>query len=115
MSNTIYYTDANGNRYVDASGNYFVHSISNTPANNIKSYMPYIRINGVWTRVKPIIVNITNMGPIPSNALLTSEGIPFLTKSKEFFLVSSSTPGLTATSSTDYLRYEELKYTAKIF
>ena len=34
---------------------------------------------------------------------------------KEFFLVSSSTPGLTATSSTDYLLYEELKYTAKIF
>ena len=81
----------------------------------MKSYVPCIYIDGTWKKVKPVIINITNMGKIPSNALLTNEGIPFLTKSKEFFLVSSSTPGLTATSSTDYLRYEELKYTAKIF
>lgn len=77
-------------------------------------YLVYV-INGTWKKVKPVIINITNMGKIPSNALLTSEGIPFLTNTKEFFSVSSSTPGLTATSSTDYLRYEELKYTAKIF
>lgn len=81
----------------------------------MKSYVPCIYINGAWKKVKPIIINMTNMGKIPSNALLTSDGVPFLTKSKEFFLVSSSTPGLTATSSTDYLLYEELKYTAKIF
>ena len=81
----------------------------------MKSYVPCIYIDGTWKKVKPVIINITNMGKIPSNALLTSEGIPFLTNTKEFFLVSSSTPGLTTTSSTDYLRYEELKYTAKIF
>lgn len=81
----------------------------------MKSYVPCIYIDGTWKKVKPVIINITNMGKIPSNALLTSEGIPFLTNAKEFFLVSSSTPGLTATSSTDYLLYEELKYTAKIF
>jgi hypothetical protein len=81
----------------------------------MKSYVPCIYINGVWKKVKPVIINMTNMGKIPSNALLTSDGVPFLTKSKEFFLVSSSTPGLTATSSTDYLLHEELKYTAKIF
>lgn len=81
----------------------------------MKSYASYIYIDGTWKKVKPIIINITNMGKIPSNALLTSEGIPFLTNTKEFFLVSSSTPGLTATSSTDYLLCEEFKYTAKIF
>ena len=81
----------------------------------MKSYVPCIYIDGTWKKVKPVIINITNMGKIPSNALLTSAGVPFLTDTKEFFLVSSSTPGLTATSSTDYLRYEELKYTAKIF
>ena len=80
----------------------------------MKSYVPCIYIDGVWKKVKPIIINITNMGKIPSNALITSTGEPYLTNSKEFFLVSSSTPGLTATSSTDYLRYEELKYTAHI-
>lgn len=79
------------------------------------THIPYIWHNGTWHKAKPIIIKITNMGPIPSNALLANDGIPFLTKSKEFFLVSSSTPNLTATSSTDYLRYEELKYTAKIF
>jgi hypothetical protein len=119
MSNTIYYTDVNGNRYVDTSGSYFVNSIGNTGdvppvVSNRKSYMPYIRINGNWTRVKPIIVNAINMGKIPSNALLTSEGVPFLTNTKEFFLVSSSTPGLTAQSSSDYIFYEYPKYVACI-
>lgn len=82
----------------------------------MKTYIPFINVGGTWKKVKPCIIsNVTNLGPIPINGLITSEGIPFLTNTKEFFLVSSSTPGLTATSSTDYLRYEELKYTAKIF
>jgi hypothetical protein len=120
MSNTIYYTDVSGNRYVDTSGNYFVHSIGDTEdippvVNNVKSYVPYIRINGIWTKVKPIIANITNMGKIPSNALLTNTGVPFLTKSKEFFLVDPSTAGLTAESTNDYLLYEKCKYTSYIY
>ena len=82
----------------------------------MKTYSSYIfdQKTYAWKKVKPIIINITNMGKIPFNALLTSEGIPFLTNSKEFFLVDPTTSGLTATSANDYLRYEELKYTAYI-
>lgn len=43
----------------------------------MKSYVPCVYIDGTWKKVKPVIINITNMGKIPSNALLTSEGIPF--------------------------------------
>lgn len=38
--------------------------------------------------------NVTNLGPIPINALITSEGEPFLVN-KEYFLVDINTPGLT--------------------
>ena len=77
-------------------------------------YAPHIYINGTWKKVKTIIHNQTNMGPIPSNALLTSDGVPFLTKSKEYFLVDPTTTGLTATTSYDYIRKENLKYTPYI-
>lgn len=80
-----------------------------------KTHTPHIWHDGAWHKVKPAIVNITNMGPIPFNALLTSSGVPFLTNTKEFFLVDPSTPGLTATSTNDYLLYEELKYTSYIY
>lgn len=78
------------------------------------AYSSYIYIDGNWKKVKPVIINITNMGKIPSNALITSEGIPFLTNSKEFFLVDPSTPGLTAESSNDYLFREDKIYTPYI-
>ena len=78
------------------------------------TYSSYIYIDGNWKKVKPVIINITNMGKIPSNALITSEGIPFLTNSKEFFLVNPSTPGLTAESSNDYLFREDKIYTPYI-
>lgn len=78
------------------------------------AYSSYIYIDGNWKKVKPVIINITNMGKIPSNALITSEGIPFLTNSKEFFLVNPSTPGLTAESSNDYLFREDKIYTPYI-
>ena len=81
----------------------------------MKTYTPFINAGGTWKRVKPVIVNITNMGKIPSNALFTSEGVPFLTKQKEFFLVDPSTPGLTAASTNDYLIEEALRYKTKIF
>ena len=45
----------------------------------MKTYIPFINVEGTWKRMKPIIFNVTNMGKIPSNALLTSEGVPFLT------------------------------------
>lgn len=79
------------------------------------TYVPCIYINGAWKKVKPIIFNKTNMGKIPSNALITSAGVPFLTKSKEFFLVDPLTSGLTPASTNDYILEEVLKYTAKIF
>ena len=78
------------------------------------AYSSYIYIDGNWKKVNPVIINITNMGKIPSNALITSEGVPFLTNSKEFFLVDSSTSGLTAESSNDYLFREDKIYTAYI-
>ena len=78
------------------------------------AYSSYIYIDGNWKKVRPVIINITNMGKIPSNALITSEGIPFLTNSKEFFLVNPSTPGLTAESSSDYLFREDKTYTPYI-
>ena len=81
----------------------------------MKTYIPFINVGGTWKKMKPIIINITNMGKIPSNALLTSEGVPFLTAQKEFFLVDSSTPGLTAASADDFFLEEALPYTAKIF
>lgn len=81
----------------------------------MKTYIPFINVEGTWKRMKPIIFNVTNMGKIPSNALLTSEGVPFLTAQKEFFLVDPSTPGLTAASTNDFLLEEALPYTAKIF
>ena len=78
------------------------------------TYSSYIYIDGNWKKVNPVIINITNMGKIPSNALITSEGIPFLTNPKEFFLVDSSTPGLTADISIDYLFSEDKIDTAYI-
>ena len=81
----------------------------------MKTYAPFINIGGTWKRVKPIIINITNMGKIPSNALLTSDGVPFLTAQKEFFLVDPSTSGLTAASTDDFNLEEALPYTTKIF
>ena len=81
----------------------------------MKTYTSYIWINGAWKKVKPVITNVTNMGKVPSNALYTNAGIPFLTKSKEFFLVDPATPGLTAESTEDYLLREMPQYTAKIF
>lgn len=79
------------------------------------THTPHIWHDGTWHKVKPVIIKITNMGPIPSNALLTSAGVPFLTNTKEYFLVDPNTEGLTAESSTDYLLYEELKYTSYIY
>ena len=81
----------------------------------MKTCSSFINIDGTWKRVKPVIINITNMGKIPSNALLTSNGVPFLTSSKEFFLVDPSTPGLTPESANDFFFEEVLPYTAKIF
>ena len=81
----------------------------------MKTYIPFINVEGTWKRMKPIIFNVTNMGKIPSNALLTSDGVPFLTAQKEFFLVDPSTPGLTPASTNDYFLEEALHYTAKIF
>lgn len=81
----------------------------------MKTYASFININGTWKKVKPVIINKTNMGKIPSNALLTSNGVPFLTSSREFFLVDPSTPGLTAASANDFFFEEALPYTAKIF
>lgn len=78
------------------------------------TYSPYVYKDGTWIRVNPVIINITNMSKIPSNALITSEGIPFLTKSKEFFLVDPSTSGLTDESSEDYLFRENKTYTTYI-
>lgn len=81
----------------------------------MKTYIPFINVEGTWKRMKPIIFNVTNMGKIPSNALLTSEGVPFLTAQKEFFLVDPSTPGLTAASTDDFFLEETPSYIAKIF
>lgn len=81
----------------------------------MNTYTPFINIEGTWKKMKPIIVNITNMGKIPSNAILTNEEVPFLTHQKEYFLVDPSTPGLTATSVDDFFLEEVLPYTAKIF
>lgn len=81
----------------------------------MKTYTPFINVEGTWKRMKPVIINITNMGKIPSNALLTSNGVPFLTVQKEFFLVDPSTPGLTAASPDDFFLEEALFYTTKIF
>lgn len=80
-----------------------------------KTYTPHVWHDGAWHKTRPVIINITNMGKIPSNALLTNAGIPFLTNSKEFFLVDPSTSGLTAESTNDYLLYETLKYTSYIY
>lgn len=81
----------------------------------MKTYIPFINVEGTWKRMKPVIFNVTNMGKIPSNALLTSTGIPFLTSQKEFFLVDPSTPGLTAASADDFFLEEAIFYTSKIF
>lgn len=81
----------------------------------LNTYSSFIYVNGTWKRVKPIILDVTNMGKIPSNALITSKGVPFLTKSEEYFLVDPSTPGLTAESADDYMYQKNLRYTAKIF
>ena len=82
----------------------------------MKTYASYIYINGAWKKVKPVIGKVTNMGRIPSNALITKEGVPFLTSNKEYFLVDPSTPGLTAQSATDFLLDEGfIPHTAKIF
>lgn len=81
----------------------------------MKTYTPFINVGGTWKKMKPVIVNITNMGKIPSNALLTSDGVPFLTAQKEFFLVDPSTSGLTTASTDDFFLEETLRYTAKIF
>ena len=78
------------------------------------AYSSYIYVDGNWKKVDPVIIEITNMGKIPSNALITSEGIPFLVNSKEFFLVDPSTSGLTAESNDDYLFREDKTYTAYI-
>lgn len=79
------------------------------------SYIPFINVEGTWKRMKPVIISKTNMGKIPSNALLTSEGIPFLTNTEEYFLVDPSTPGLTAASANDYFYEKVLPHTAHIF
>lgn len=50
----------------------------------------YIYTNGEFKRAKPIIVKTTNMGPIPMEALMTNEGIPYLTKNKQFILTTGS-------------------------
>lgn len=81
----------------------------------MKTYMPFINVQGTWKRMKPVIFNVTNMGKIPSNALLTNNGVPFLTAQKEFFLVDPSTPGLTAASTDDFFLEEAMFYTSKIF
>ena len=81
----------------------------------MNTYTPFINIEGTWKKMKPVIVNITNMGKIPSNAILTNEGVPFLTAQKEYFLVDPSTPGLTASSADDFFLEETPSYIAKIF
>ena len=75
----------------------------------------YIYANGTFKKVKPIIMKVTNMGKIPSNALVLHDGAtPFLTSTKEYLLVDPSTTGLTAESTSDYILYEHLKYVAYI-
>ena len=43
----------------------------------MKSYVSCIYIDGIWKKVKPVIINVTNIGKISSNILLASEGILF--------------------------------------
>lgn len=75
----------------------------------------YIYTNGAFKRVKPIIMRVTNMGKIPNNALVLNDRVtPFLTNTKEYLLVDSSTSGLTAESTYDYILYEYPKYMACI-
>lgn len=75
----------------------------------------YIYSNGAFKKVKPIIMRVTNMGKIPSNTLVLNDGAtPFLTGTKEYLLVDSSTAGLTAESTSDYILYEYPKYVAYI-
>ena len=81
----------------------------------MKNTKPYIWIDGQWKQVKPYIISkVTNLGPIPTNALITSEGEPFLVN-KEYFLVDINTPGLTPQTTNDYLDYDLYKCKSIIF
>ena len=72
----------------------------------MKTYIPFINVGGTWKKVKPCIIsNVTNLGPIPINDLITSDGEPFLVN-REYFLVDINTPGLTPQSANDYLDYD---------
>ena len=66
-------------------------------------------------KVKPsIISHVTNLGPIPTNALITADGEPFLVN-KEYFLVDINTPGLTPQGTSDHLVYDLYKCKSIIF
>ena len=81
----------------------------------MKNTIPYIWIDGQWKKVKPCIIShVVNLGPIPTNALITSDGEPFLVN-REYFLVDINTPGLTPQGTSDYLHYDLYKCKSIIF
>lgn len=107
----VYYVNNNNDYYIDNNNNNYIYAQSF----NGKKEIPYIYKNGAFKRVRPVIIKTTNMGKIPSNALVLNDGAtPFLTNTKEYLLVDPSTTGLTAESTYDYILYEYPRYVAYI-
>ena len=107
----IYYVSNNNDYYIDNNNNNYIYSQSFEG----KKMIPYIYKDGAFKRIKPIIMKVTNMGKIPSNALVLNDGVtPFVTNTKEYLLVDPSTSGLTAESTSDYILCEYPKYVAYI-
>lgn len=78
-------------------------------------YSTYVYKDNSFIKARPIIMRVTNMGKIPTNALVLNDGVtPFLTNTKEYLLVDPSTSGLTAESTEDYILYEYPKYVTYI-
>lgn len=110
MEKTIYYIDQNNNYYVDNNENNYIWKETMLA----KRLIPYIRINGSFRRAMPIIVKITNMGPIPNTALLSQSNTPILTKNREYIL-TTNTQNITNVGNNDYILFENnLHYTPHI-
>lgn len=108
-SNAIFYTDANGNFYVNENGDYYIYRDSFVN----KKLTAYIMVNGVMKKVVPYILKVTNMGPVPDTAMMSSARDAFLTKDQEFFVAATGSK-VTDVGSDDYILYEFIKYAPEI-
>lgn len=65
-------------------------------------YKPVIYKNGVFYNVKPYIIKVTNLGPIPEQGLLTNSEIPYLTNTKQYFVTSDTMAVYSSNNGTTY-------------